>query len=116
MIIDAFASVKKHNVMADTWGHLYPEPGSKHKGKILVMHHDGDSTMLDRNFPTCNDSPMEFELVCSVLDLFEWTDGLHEVECTLWFYKSVGDMYLGSRIGRIIKSKVNTLYKTGDWQ
>ena len=49
-IVDAFGITKKHEVMQDTWGHLYPQPGSKHKGKILVMSHLGDATMLDRHF------------------------------------------------------------------
>lgn len=113
-VIDAYEASKKHNVMQDTWGHLYPEPGSKHPGRVLIIHH-GDSTMLlDRQF-TCECSPMEYELACSVMDLFEWSDGVHEVECTLWFYKSVGEMYLGSAIGRVIKAKVKTLYSTATW-
>ena len=78
-VIDVMGGSKKHNVMQDTWGHLYPEPGSKHKGKVLIMHHDENTSIVDRNFPTCENSPMEFELCCSVIDLFEWTDGVHEV-------------------------------------
>jgi hypothetical protein len=114
-IVDAFGTAKKHNVMQDTWGHLYPEPGSKHAGKILVMSHDGSDSVLDRSFPTLNHSPIEFELTCTVLDLYEWSDGLHEVSCTLWFFKSSDNMYLGSDVGKIIKAKVKTLYSTENW-
>ena len=114
-VVDAYGVIKKHNVMQDTWGHLYPQPGSKHRGKILVMHHGGQTCMMDRIFPTCNNSPMEYELACTVLDLYDWSDGLHEVECTLWFFKSVGDMYLGGRNAKIIKPKVNTLHNTSNW-
>lgn len=112
-VIDAYGARTKHNVMADTWGHMCPEPGSKHPCKILIMHHDGQTCMLDR---VCeNNSPMEYELACSVMDMFDWADGIHEVDCILWFYKSVGQMYLGSEIGRVIKAKVKTLYSTADW-
>lgn len=114
-VVYALGVTKKHEVMNDTWGHLYPEPGSKHEGKILVMSHDGNDTMLDRTFGTLPGSPQEHALVCSVLDMFEWTDGLHEVSCTLWFYKTCGDAYLGKPIGKIIKASVNTLYSTDGW-
>lgn len=113
-IVDVYARNKKHNVMQDTWGHLYPEPGSKHPGKVLIMHHGNSTALMDRNF-SCEESPMEYELACSVMDMFDWADGLHEVSCTLWFYKSVSNMYLGSAIGRVIKAKVTTLYNTSNW-
>ena len=115
MLIDVFGQRKKHEVMADTWGHLYPEPGSKHEGHILVMHHDGKTMMLDRNFKSLDCSPIEYELVCSIIDMFEWTDGLHKISCTLWFYKTCNNMYKGERVGKIIKAKVKTLYSTDLW-
>jgi len=102
---------QKHEVMQDTWGHLYPEPGTKHKGKILVVHDLEEQTvMAGRKFPTLCNSPQEYELVCSILDMYEWTYGVHEIECTLWFFKSSSDMYLGDRIGKIIKPKLTTLF------
>lgn len=113
--VDALQGTKKHRVMADTWGHLYPQPGSKHAGRILVMHHNGNISMLDRDFPTLENSPQEHELACSVLDLYDWADGLYEVSCTLWFFKTSNDMYLGAPIGKIIKSSIKTLYSTSNW-
>lgn len=109
--IDVYHTKVKHTVMSDTWGHMYPEPGSKHKGKILVIHDlEHQTVMGGRCFPTLCSSPQEYELVCSVLDLYDWTCGVHEIECTLWFFKSSNDMYLGERIGKIIKPKLRTLY------
>ena len=113
-VISAYAQSNKHNVMQDTWGHLYPEPGTKHPCKILVMHHEGDTTVLDRSSEVpC--SPIEFQLVCSVIDLFDWTNGLHEVDCVLWFFKTCNDMYLGEAVGKIIKAKVTVLHDTTNW-
>lgn len=105
----------QRSAMQDTWGHLYPEPGSKHRGKVLLVHHDNSTMLLDRHFATLPNSPQEYALVCSLLDMYEWTDGVHEVECTLWFFKSSDDMYLGERIGKVIKPKVKTLYSTAPW-
>lgn len=114
-IVDTYGQNKKHNIMAETWGHLYPEPGKKYSGRILVVAHDNQTMMLDRNFPGLCGSPMEWELVCSVLDKYEWTDGLHIVHCTLWFFKTCNDMYLGERIGKIIKAHVETIHSTENW-
>ena len=114
MICDATAGNKKHRVMQDTWGHLYPEPGSKHPCKILVMHHGRDTIVLDR-VSALADSPVEFELVCSVLGMFVWSQGLHEVDCVLWFYKTSSAMFLGKPIGKIVRAEVKTLHGTANW-
>lgn len=116
MISDAYGTRKKHNVMQDTWGHLYPEGGSKHRGKILVCQGiDGTTCMIGREFPTLCASPQEYELVCTVLELYDYPAGLYEIECTLWFYKTCTDMYLGSAIGKIIKPSIKTLHCLQDW-
>ena len=116
MITDALGIKKKHNVMQDTWGHTYPQPSSKHRGKILIVQGmDSETCMLGREFPTLNSSPQEYKLVCSALHLYDYEPGLYELECTLWFYKSCNDMYLGEDIGRIIKPVLKTLHCLQEW-
>lgn len=112
-VVDVYGATKKHNVMEDTWGHLYPEPGSKHPGKILVTHDlEGNTTMAGRDFPGINQSPMEYEIVCSILRRLKWDiPGTFEVKCSIWFFKNCNDMYIThERIGTLIKFKIKALH------
>ena len=110
ILVDVLGEKRKHSVMADTWGHCYPEPKSKHVGKIIIAHGDwGGTTILDYNFPTLSDSPQTAELVRNALDLYEYRQGIYELSCTLWFFKSCHDMYLDQPIGKIIKPTLKTL-------
>lgn len=111
-VVDIKQGTKKHHVMNDTWGHLYPKGSSKHRGVIIVATGGGSFNILDRNFPTCGCSPIEYELVGTIakrIDL-DWDKcALYEIECTLWFYKECNNMYLGEEVGRIIKPKIKLL-------
>lgn len=110
-LVDVLCEVKKNNVMKDTWGHLYPEPGSKHKGYILIAHGEyGGTTILDYHFETHQCSPQAAEVIATSMDMYEWTQGIYKLECTLWFFKHCNDMYISSSpIGKIIKPKLITL-------
>lgn len=101
----------KHNAMQDTWGHMYPEPGSKHKGTIVVTAGEyGDQVVINSHFPTLDDSPQRFHLEQHIFDQIEIDPGsVVQVDCTLWFYKTSNDMYMGERIGKIINIKTKTL-------
>jgi hypothetical protein len=115
-LYDVMASFRKHSVMQDTWGHLYPEPGRKYPGKILIAHGIyGGTTILNYHFDDLNDSPQTAELVRTALDIYDWDDGVYEIHCTLWFYKSCHDIYLGKPVGKIIKLKLNNLFNFSNW-
>jgi hypothetical protein len=111
-MIDVLGSVKKQNVMQDTWGHLYPKPSSKHEGYIILAHGDyGGTTILDYSFDTLCGSPQVAELVAQSMDMYEWSNGLYKLDCVLWFYKNSDNIYTSSKsIGRIIKPKLSTLH------
>jgi len=103
MIVDVFGSSKKHIVMADTWGHLYPEPGSKHYGEMIISVSEyGDESIVKTDFPGLDNSPMRYALEQTIFDLFDMEPGVYKVQCGMWFFKTVKDMYLGKRIGRLI--------------
>ena len=103
--IDVLGVKRKHEVMGDTWGHLYPEPGSKHRGTMVIAEGEyGDCVIISSDFPSLNGSPQRYELEHTIFDYFEMEPGrVMEVNCTLWFFKSSDDMYLGDRIGKIVK-------------
>lgn len=110
-IVDALGAVKKHNVMQSTWGHLYPEPSSKHIGHITVAYgNNGNVSILDDEFPTLHGSPQRAHLVATVMDKYDLPYGLYRIHCTLWFFKSCNDMYLNGDIGRIIKPRIERLW------
>ena len=114
-IIDVRGQVKKHEVMADTWGHLYPEPGSKHEGEIVfAIGAYGDEIIIFDDFKTLNDSPQKYELMHSVFcnkNKLALGVGVYILKCTLWFYKNSGDMYLNSRpLGRVCNRKLKKIY------
>ncbi|AEP29926.1 hypothetical protein [Brumicola nitratireducens] len=111
-MVDVFVNTKKHNVMQDTWGHMYPEPGSKHEGYIVLAHGDyGGTTILEYSFGDLCGSPQVAELVATSMSMYEWTNGLYRLDCSLWFFKNSSNLYLtNDSIGRIIKPKLTTLY------
>lgn len=114
MIVDAFSTRKKNDVMKDTWGHLYPEPGSKHPGTMLITYTDYRELVVIRaDFPTLLGGPIDFELIHSIFDYFEIEElesgGIYKIDCTLWFYKGCSNMYIGSPVGKIIKIKTKKL-------
>lgn len=113
-IVDCNAATKKNNVMQDTWGHMYPEGGSKHKGYIYLSTGNSTCSVIHDEFPTLCGSPMRFELVGTAIDLFDldWDiPATYRIDCELWFFKNCNDMYLGEKIGRIIKPKLTIEWK-----
>jgi len=111
---DAYGSRKKNEVMKDTWGHMYPEPGSKHQGTIYVAAGDTGATIISDDFPTLCSSPQRFELVQTALGLYEWNEegaSMLKIECTLWFFKSSND-YVTQTPGKIIKPSVSTVWSS----
>lgn len=106
-LVDAYASSKKNNVMKDTWGHLYPENGSSHKGVVILATGGSSMNTLDRHFPTLENSPMEFELSHNVwrhekLKNLDWDlCAMYKVTCILNFSDDCEDMFLGEDIGNV---------------
>ena len=101
---DVFGQSKKNNVMKDTWGHLYPQPGRKYRGTMLIAVGEyGDQIIVKSEFKDLECSPQRHTMENSVFDHTEFEVGVHKVVCTLWFFKSCDDAYLGKPIGRIIK-------------
>ncbi len=109
-IVDVLGSVKKNMVMQDTWGHLYPKPGSKHAGYLLIADSEcSGQTIIYTDFPTLECSPMRNALERSVLDMFNWHQlgaVIYRIDCTLWFFKNSNDMYTASSFGKVIKAKL----------
>jgi hypothetical protein len=67
----AFApAIEKYRaeVMADTWGHLGPEPRRAYRGSLVFVtsEYGGDRTIVRTNFPDLPDSPWFYE------DMNEW--------------------------------------------
>ena len=110
-MVNVFGQNQKNDVMKDTWGHMYPEPKSKHTGVLIVaLCEYGDQTIITTEFPTLlTSSPMRYALEQSIFELYNFEIGVYRVECTLWFYKDVADAYLGTGIGKIIKSKATRI-------
>lgn len=111
-IKDAFADRKKNEVMEDTWGHLYPEPGSKHSGTILLaVGQYGDETIIKSEFPLLESSPQKYEIEHTIFDWMtnkqqiSW-EGIYKVNCTLWFFKNSNNITGTTPIGKIIKIKI----------
>lgn len=109
IIKDAFSERKKNDVMQDTWGHLYPEPGSKHYGEMLVTHGDyGDLTIIRSDFPTIEGSPQRFHVEQTIFDKWKMFDEgkVYRIKCGMWFFKTCKDLYVGKPIGKLINVKV----------
>jgi hypothetical protein len=113
-IVNVLGQHSKNSVMFDTWGHMYPEPSSKHVGYIIFADSCyREQSIVDSSFETLQDSPMRFRLEQDVFDMFETETGVYRVDCTLWFFKGVHDAYLGEPIGKIIKATCIPLVLSG---
>lgn len=111
-IVDTYAVSKKNNVMKDTWGHLYPKPGSKHSGELVIAVGEyGDEVIVTSDFSTLNSSPQRYYLEHSIFN-DDWSVGVYRIKCTLWFFKHCEDMYLGQPVGRIIRRNTQQLGAT----
>lgn len=110
-VTDAYGQSKKHNVMADTWGHMYPEPGSKHYGEMTIARGEyGDLIIVKSDFPGLSSSPQRYEMEHTIFDRLELEPGtVVRVKCGLWFYKTSDDMYLSKPIGKIINIQFEDL-------
>jgi len=72
-LADAFAPVEaryRAQVMAATWGHLYPKPGHRYKGKIMfvIASYGGDNCILAADWGTLPDSPDLYDTMMQVFD------------------------------------------------
>ncbi len=110
-ITDAYGQTKKNDAMQSTWGHMYPEPGAKYYGEMVIAHGDyGDQVIVTSDFPGLDSSPMRFHLEQSIFDHVDTDNGnIFKIKCALWFFKTCHDMYLGEKIGKIINIKVEPL-------
>lgn len=102
---------KKHRIMQDTWGHMYPEPGCKYPGSITAAIGEyGDMVIIATDFPNLQSSPQRFALERTIFDYLDLEEGrVAKIQCTLWFFKSSSKMFMGERIGKIIKIKADYL-------
>jgi len=89
-LADAFAPAEaryKAQVMFDTFGHLYPQPGNKYQGRIVfvISAYGGNCCILHSEWQGLEDSPLLFETMSDVFDnsrvrgrhdIFEWTGEL----------------------------------------
>ena len=97
--------------MADTWGHMYPEGGSKHDGYIVfAIGTYGNEIIIESTFHGIGSSPQRYELDHSIFNVLRGLEfGVYKVECTMWFYKNCDDL-LGPP-GKLIKLRdLNKLY------
>jgi hypothetical protein len=107
MIYDALGQKKKHRVMSDTWGHLYPEPGTKHYGEMVIAIGEyGDCIIVTSDFPGLGGSPQRCALEHTIFNHITADPGVYRIKCGMWFFKTSNDMYLGERIGRLINIQI----------
>jgi hypothetical protein len=78
-LADAFAPYEaqyKAEVMANTWGHLYPEPRKKYPGFVIFAHSAyGDLVVIKSEFDDLPDSPWFFEDLRMLLMKYETESG-----------------------------------------
>jgi len=106
-IINVCAEHTTDAVMYDTWGHLYPEPGSKHDGEMLIsIGQYGDEIVISSDFPKLNSNPQRYELERTIFQHLHGT-GVYKINCTLWFFKRSNHIH--ECPGKIIKIKSKKL-------
>ena len=61
---------QRAHVMFQVWGHLYPEPGNRYKGRIVfvVSGYGGNCCILHSEWQGLEDSPLLFETMQDVFD------------------------------------------------
>jgi hypothetical protein len=78
-LADAFAPAEaryKAEVMANTWGHLYPEPRKKYPGYVIFAHGAfGDMVVIQNEFDDLPDSPWFFEDLRALVMKYETEAG-----------------------------------------
>jgi hypothetical protein len=72
-LADTFAPVEPRyvaQVMAATWGHLYPELGCRYKGRIkfVIAAYGGDHCILAADWGTLQDSPVLYDAMMTVFE------------------------------------------------
>lgn len=104
---------KKAAVMQDTWGHLYPVPGRKYPGHVLIAVGDFTSTAISSDFPQLEYSPQRAALMDELMrekKICNLPEGLHYVSCTFWFFKSEDDYKKQYYCpGKVIKIKTKNI-------
>jgi hypothetical protein len=107
-LADAFAPAEaqyKANVMFLTWGHLYPTPGHKYRGKIVfgVAGYSGVCFILTADWGDLPDSPILFEAMQQVFDKVKHSEcGVWEWEGELICYKNQKTRLTKGKVRRII--------------
>ena len=112
-LIDIFAGSKRETAMRDTWGHIFPEPGSKHTGVIVIATGNSCCTVLGSDFGDLGPSPQRQNIESGACDLFDldWDDVcVYEIHCTLHFYKDESRYWNDNDAGRIIKTTIKRVY------
>ena len=110
-VTDAYGQKKKHNVMGDTWGHLYPKPGKYPCVAYVSTGHAGAS-LIDLDYAHVG-NPLDMFIYNQFLDCIDdWeTPAVYRIDCQLWFFKGCADAYLGEQVGKPIKVKVTKVWK-----
>lgn len=72
-LADAFAPTEARyaaQVMAATWGHLYPELGHRYKGRIrfVIAAYGGNHCILAADWGTLQDSPVLYDAMMTVFE------------------------------------------------
>ena len=107
---DAYRQRKKHEAMADTWGHMYPKPGSKWYGELTIAIGEyGDQIIVKSDFPGLDSSPQRFQVEHTIFDLYQLEPGVYRVSCGMWFFRDCHDMHLGNPTGKLIYTKVQEI-------
>ena len=101
-----------NETMKDTWGHFYPEGGSKHYGEMVIAYCEyGDLVIIKTDFPGLCCSPQRHALEQTIWDRINTSDldiGIYKVSCGLWFYKDCDDV-MRSNIGTLINIKIENM-------
>ncbi|WP_269519526.1 hypothetical protein [Alteromonas sp. BMJM2] len=109
---DALGRKKKHNAMNDTWGHLYPDPGTKYPAVFHVATSEyGDTVLLSADYEKVG-NPLDTFIFSQITNLVDPTDEptLYRIDCHLWFFKNCHDAYLGEEVGKPIKVKIKKVW------
>jgi len=108
-LVDVFRDSKKIRVMQETWGHLYPKPGFKYPGEMLIAIGEyRDEIIISSDFPNLAGSPYRYGMEDTIFDIlhnkYDVEPGVYKVDCVLWFYKT--EQALNKGVGRMIKIEI----------
>jgi len=97
---------KKSEVMEDTWGHQYPQPGKKYYGEMVIAIGEyGDQIIVTSEFQNLADSPQRYKLEQSIFNMKDFEAGIYKIKCGMWFYKGCNESFMNLSVGKLIKIK-----------